>query len=898
VSIRDQLPPILRGEAAAELVPETRVQLETLAHQAQASGEIVFVRDECAGRLRQPGASLGVEYLLGCACALHGERERALQTFLALGDRLAQRREWEALAAIAEWALALEETAAAARLLVRAHEGLRVDPERLEALQRAWRISPEDLELGLLLAVRLGDAGRGDQRRALLAELLPRFAAEGRHAGLEEAALEFVENQDLSGLLRVVGVLPDVAAHGAIQEAKQLLDVAFPLLAKAGRAGEVEGALREVSRQAAAKDPGAAETFRAPLLETIRQGHARSLPDPEAVLVISGLLDPLKPLMPALAQFDLVAALPPGRAVLHGSFGAGRIRSNDGENVVIDFTRSTGHRMPQAAARRTLTPLAENDLRLLKFTDPQSLERLTRERPGEILVRALESMGGEADAQKLKLFLVGHGIIAANEWTSSFRKLKAAAEADPRIDHARAYEQIYRLAPADLETAIETPLPALGPRKPVRSNLATIRKFLSQHPGAEAALAQRFGRYVERAMLDESGETVDRARAGLYLVRWLPERAESWPEVLKQLWEQGLVVSDLSGEEEQLALLEASHAAGVEADAILTGLDSRFNTVRDRAAVMREALDPSGRQSLRRTMLDHAPRYPQAALRLIAEELENGPSEPAADDDWRLLWAALALIEERPKPSTAEVVLGWIIAGGPFERRLAGRACSEEHRLRLTVLLRQWRSSDRYLFPALELAERIGLAEVVAAVHAAREASTRKLFDQVGRQADVDLPVMTRATWERLNGELERMERELRTEIPKTIQRARELGDLRENAEYHSAKLKQANLSKQVAALQLRLRQARFVDDVPHQEGVAGPGSEVVIERDHQRTTYWILGEDEHHHGKHVISFQAPVGRALTGKAIGDEVMIEGRAHRIVSVERKLPQAAAQDAGA
>jgi transcription elongation GreA/GreB family factor len=496
---------------------------------------------------------------------------------------------------------------------------------------------------------------------------------------------------------------------------------------------------------------------------------------------------------------------------------------------------------------------------------------------------------------------VGNGIVAANDWAATYRRLKAAAEADPRIDNARAFEQTYRLAPPDAAgAAAEVPLPALEPRKPVRANLATLRKFLAQHPAAEAALAKRFGRYVERAMLDESGDPADRARAGLYLSRWFPERAAPWPGVLKALWERGLAVSDLSGEDEQIALLEASHAAGVEADAILSGLDSRFTSVRERAEALRARLDASGRLGLRRTLLDHAPRYPQAALRLIEEELARpAPSGAgAANEAWRLLWAALALIEERPKPSTVEAVLAWIAAGGPFERRLGASARTEEDRLRLTVLLRQWRSSDRYLFPALELADRVGLGEVAAAVRAAREAGARKLFDQVGRPAEVELPVMTRATWERLRQELERMERELRTEIPRTIQRARELGDLRENAEYQSAKLKQATLGKQVAALQRRLAEARFVEDVAHQEGVAGPGTEVVVEGEGGTATFWILGEDEHHHGPHVVSFQAPVGRALSGKRIGDGVVIEGRVHRVVAVERKLPPIEPHAAGA
>src|SRR6185369_6603095 len=107
-----------------------------------------------------------------------------------------------------------------------------------------------------------------------------------------------------------------------------------------------------------------------------------------------------------------------------------------------------------------------------------------------------------------------------------------------------------------------------------------------------------------------------------------------------------------------------------------------------------------------------------------------------------------------------------------------------------------------------------------------------------------------------------RMERELRTTIPATIQKARELGDLKENAEYHAAKQKQANVSRLVRSLQQRLSRARFVDDVEHKDGIVGLGTEVVLESDRDVLTYWVLGEEEHHHGAHVVSFQAPVGRA------------------------------------
>jgi transcription elongation factor GreA len=899
--IRDSLPPILRGDELRDLSPETRDRLESLAHEAQAEGRLAWLREECGGRLRQPGATHAVEYLLAAACALNGDIERANQTLLALGEKLAAEKAWEPLASVAERSLQLAETGAGARLLVRAHEGLGKEPERVDALGRAFALIPDDLELGLLLAVRLADVGRAADRRALLAELTPAFAAEKRYAGLEEAALEFAEHDDADGLVKLGEVLPTVAQQGALKEARVLADITLPRLVAATRAGEVEAPLRRaVAAAVAAGGESGARPLREPLIEALKQGAGGTLPDAARVIADSGLEDPEKPVLAALERFDLLAALPPGRAVFHGSFGAGRILSDDGETVVLDFAKSRGHKMPYAAARRTLTPLAEDDLRLLHLGGAAELKRLRDEQPSVVLARALRAMAGSADAQKLKTFLVGYQIVPAPEWTAFFRRMRAAAEKDPAIDHARAFEQVWALAPegaAAGEGAADVPLPPFEPRKPVRSNLATIKKFLSQHPQAERALSQRFGRFIERAMLDEEGDRIDRARAGLHFARWYPERAAEWLAVLRELWEQGLSITDLSGEDEQAALLEAAHAPGVEADAILSALDSRFASVRERALAYREQLDEAGRAAMRVTLLEHAPRYPAAALRLIEQELDRKD----VTDGWRVLWGALSLIEEKPKPSTAEKVLGWLEPGGAFDRLLSGVPCPEDRILKTTVLLRQWRSSDRYLFPALDAAGRYGLSDAVEAVKLTRQKNSQRMFAQVGQQVDEELPVMTRATWERLKKELERLERQLRTTIPQTIQKARELGDLRENAEYHSAKLKQKTVSAHAAMLQRRLLKARFVDDATLADGVIGLGTEVVLESEREMTTYWILGEDEQHHGDHVISFQSAVGRALMGHGIGDEVDLPAEEqsvrYRVVSVERKLPPHEAETTG-
>jgi transcription elongation factor GreA len=899
MTTRDTLPAILRGEVAADLSPESRARLEAIAHQALDEDVLRFVRDECAGRLRQSDPSPAVGYLLAAVSAMMGEVASADQTLLRLAERLQHDKKWEPLAAVAERALDLETTQAAARYLVAAHEGMGRDPERIDALERASEILDDDLDVALLLALRLADVGDLERRRALLTTLVPRFAAEARYNGIEEAALEFSEHLYLDGLVVVIESLPRIVQQEAMAEAAQLLGIAYPPLEKEGRIGEVMDAIRTAARLAVEKQgEPAAQPMRKGLAAALRGAYALRLPDITKVFATAGIEDPEKPLLEALEQFDRVALLPPGAPVYHASFGAGRVVSNDGTDVFLDFGERKGHRMPYDAAKRTLTIIDSLDLRLLLVTEPKALAAMRADDPGEIVARALMSIGGEVDAKRLKLFLVGSGLVPPKDWTVFWRKGKTAAEKHPRIDHSRAFEQIYKLLTEDEIAdgpgeASDVALPSLEPRKPARTNLMTLRKFLSQHPAAESALSRRFGKFVERTMHDENAELVDRAKAGLYFAKWFEHRRHEWSGVLRQLWEQGMVVGDLSAEDEQLTLLESAHTVGVEADAVLSGLNSRFSSVREASERMQAAMDDSGRADMRATLIAHATRYPAAALRLLEEELAV-PAPPA--DPWNLLFAALALIEDRPKPSVATKVLKWLEPGEGFERMLQPLECPENMNLRIRVLLRQWRSSDRFLLPGLDFLSRVGLADAVETVHAARRASSEKLFKGVGKQAeDTDIPMMTRATWEKLQKDLEQMESELRTTIPATIQRARELGDLKENAEYHAAKQKQANVSKVVASLQLRLGKARFVEDAEYRKGVVGLGTEVTLETEGGAVKYWVLGEGEHHHGDHVVSFQAPVGRTLMGRGLGEQIYLgegaERRSYRIVSIARRIPAA-------
>jgi transcription elongation factor GreA len=127
----------------------------------------------------------------------------------------------------------------------------------------------------------------------------------------------------------------------------------------------------------------------------------------------------------------------------------------------------------------------------------------------------------------------------------------------------------------------------------------------------------------------------------------------------------------------------------------------------------------------------------------------------------------------------------------------------------------------------------------------------------------------------RFNDELMVLERELKIELPKEIQRARELGDLRENAEYKAAKERQEIVNARIAMLQRRVGEIALInlDRVP--QGKAGFGSTVHLKaRTGDVIVYQLVMSEEADAEKGLISTSSPIGRAILNKEEGDEVKV------------------------
>ncbi len=129
---------------------------------------------------------------------------------------------------------------------------------------------------------------------------------------------------------------------------------------------------------------------------------------------------------------------------------------------------------------------------------------------------------------------------------------------------------------------------------------------------------------------------------------------------------------------------------------------------------------------------------------------------------------------------------------------------------------------------------------------------------------------------QKLEAELKRLKFEERPKIVSEIKRARELGDLSENAEYHAAKEAQKHIENKIVQLQDKLSRVQIVDadQIPSDKVYLFAKVLVKDHRNGEEILYTIAPPDEVDVDNDVISVKSPIGAGLLGKGIGEVVEI------------------------
>jgi transcription elongation factor GreA len=136
---------------------------------------------------------------------------------------------------------------------------------------------------------------------------------------------------------------------------------------------------------------------------------------------------------------------------------------------------------------------------------------------------------------------------------------------------------------------------------------------------------------------------------------------------------------------------------------------------------------------------------------------------------------------------------------------------------------------------------------------------------------------MSKTGHSRLRDELVHLERTERMEIVRSIEVALGHGDLKENAEYHAAKERQALCEGRILELKDKLGRAEVIDctQVPTETAVFGTVVTILDLDTDEEITYQLLGSDEADVKKGSISVMSPWGRAMIGKEPGDEIEVK-----------------------
>ena len=137
-----------------------------------------------------------------------------------------------------------------------------------------------------------------------------------------------------------------------------------------------------------------------------------------------------------------------------------------------------------------------------------------------------------------------------------------------------------------------------------------------------------------------------------------------------------------------------------------------------------------------------------------------------------------------------------------------------------------------------------------------------------------DQQYLTAEGAERLRAELKRLKGSARDELAKRLRSAIQMGDLSENADYHAAKEQQAFLEGKIQELEFLLKNAVIIEKRDGKHEVANVGARVTIkEEDYPPETYHLVGAKEADPRNGRISNESPIGLALLGKRVGDEVV-------------------------
>ena len=590
------------------------------------------------------------------------------------------------------------------------------------------------------------------------------------------------------------------------------------------------------------------------VMESIHNHYAEQPEQLEQVLGIVGLdgtRDDTPKLWDKVERTRNLFAYTPGTIVYMEGKGVGRVESVNLQlaTLKVDFENIKGLSVGFRAAGTMLEPLPEGHVLRRKLEEPETLESL---KPPELLKTVMASYERALTAAEVREAV--SGLVPTKKWSSWW----TAARKHPQVVVESGKKQAYRWAESasHAEDALWDEFEGANPRH----RLDLLRRAGNQDAELRARMATQMdldGKKVMNktpALSFEIWQALD--RIGHAPDSWTPASLVTQSNRPPHLW-----ISELGTR----ALRENAYRETRKArDDWAQSLESAFLREEDPKA-LEVLLELLGEDSLetRQRVLDQAMSQPRKTAAQFTYAAEAACNDEAIRErrGLRLLKQILAALSD-PNFDDYHARLGVLCDTGGTVPRLLDHVQPE-----------QAADAEKAFEEAMGLEDyrRAPLLEAI-----------RLRFPNLRRQEESPL-YTTADNLETKRGELKAL---LEEEIPanrKAIEEARELGDLRENFEYKSARQSRV-LSARATELARQIERASTLDPTTIDTDEIRVGTRVVLESGGEERTITILGPWESDPDAGVISFESELAVNLLGNKVGDEVDVSGNPMKVTSI--------------
>jgi len=805
---------------------------------------------------------------------------------LRVAEGLVKAKSWTAARHTLRRALALQADPELVTLLLQASAQVQDPAERAADLELAVTLAAGTPPVLWAQAQAAREQGHGRKAAELAVRALRGFLQEGLSPEAEDALLVALENPSVPSAQALIALLPVMMERQAPQLAEAALDLLGPVVEQFHLSPTLLKTLEKMMGRA-----NAAPGLRARYLEAVIQARG----DREAVMAAAtetNFLSSEAPLEKTLAAFGRALRFAPGALVKHLRWGVGRITSANDVALTIDFPGTPGHSMARSMAARSLTSLAGNSLEAQIALHLEDLQREAKADPAALLVRVIDEAGGEASAAQIKKWLAG-SIIGDQQWSGWWKEARQAATRDPRIDHTQAFAGHYRRSTGEAATE-SFELPPLKRQEGLAASVKMIRDLLRQHPDAEEEAKQRYGVVLDDwAQSDEPLEP--RALAALLLTAWHPQERARWAEWIARQVVDSQSLNFLTTAPDQRTAVEVAMETPYASSILVVALGSRFGEIRDLARERVAALGEEAPALLYTWLRD--PQAPTPIQTQVAELMLELPDPWSPERSPWAVFLALARALGQAKAQRDVTAIGALLtAGSTLSGLLRGLEPPPEVAMALEGALLDLRRQVKRAATVKSFLHATGHDELAAYLEQPKVEKPVHLAPEL----DESIFLMTHQTYEEKVLRRDLLQHELATVIPELIAKARALGDLSENADYHAARERQGLAAAEVRALEAVIERSRLIEKQDMDEDMASAGTEVGLKdlaTGHERIV-WILGLDDGYHGEEVINYRAGLGQALIGHRVGDEVTVEvdGQevTYRLMTVQRRMPDVLAE----